>query len=344
LHIANYGYIFEHSAAFFPLFPFTIRVFSQYVLALIFDFNESIFLLSACILNFIFFNIANIYLFKLTLKLFKENNVLAFYTCLFFSLNPGNIFFSAAYSESLYSMLTFSALYYLYSSHIILSLFLFVLSGLTRSNGILNTGFLIHFLIRNHFMSIKLISNNFIKLFKQFLRNILSFKLIISTILIFICMISSFLSFQLYIYLTFCVINQTFYSEIPKEFIKYAKQNEYTILADKSISWCNNTIPLSYNHIQSAYWNNGFLKYWKFKQIPNFILASPLVFVCFKALKHYFESMDHKNGFNLFGLINAKKTNQFKTFQHNSYMYPFAVHLIFLLVSALFFMHVQVFL
>lgn len=32
-----------------------------------------------------------------------------------------------------------------------------------------------------------------------------------------------------------------------------------------------------YQHIQRKHWNVGFLRYWELKQIPNFLLASPIV-------------------------------------------------------------------
>lgn len=44
-------------------------------------------------------------------------------------------------------------------------------------------------------------------------------------------------------------------------------------------SWCAHSLPCIYTYSQSRYWNVGFLRYWSFSQIPNFIVAAPLFFL-----------------------------------------------------------------
>ena len=39
--------------------------------------------------------------------------------------------------------------------------------------------------------------------------------------------------------------------------------------------WCAWRVPSVYAHVQSAYWNVGALRYYQWKQIPNFFLAAP---------------------------------------------------------------------
>ncbi|KAG1810798.1 glycosyltransferase family 76 protein [Suillus variegatus] len=42
--------------------------------------------------------------------------------------------------------------------------------------------------------------------------------------------------------------------------------------------WCtNNMLPSIYSHVQSKYWNVGFLRYWTVSNIPNFSLDSPFL-------------------------------------------------------------------
>jgi GPI mannosyltransferase 2 len=42
-------------------------------------------------------------------------------------------------------------------------------------------------------------------------------------------------------------------------------------------SWCNHLIPSIYTHVQRTYWHIGFLSYWTSAQLPNIVLALPLL-------------------------------------------------------------------
>jgi phosphatidylinositol glycan class V len=51
--------------------------------------------------------------------------------------------------------------------------------------------------------------------------------------------------------------------------------------------WCQNTPPSIYTHVQSFYWNVGFLRYWTPQQIPNFLIsAPPLVLLFYFSIYH----------------------------------------------------------
>ena len=43
--------------------------------------------------------------------------------------------------------------------------------------------------------------------------------------------------------------------------------------------WCANVPPSIYTHVQSTYWNVGFLRYWTAAQIPNFLISTPPIIV-----------------------------------------------------------------
>ncbi|KAK4685357.1 pre-rRNA-processing protein TSR4, partial [Tremellales sp. Uapishka_1] len=66
--------------------------------------------------------------------------------------------------------------------------------------------------------------------------------------------IAPFLAFQYYAYRAFCMPAST-------------------------RPWCESSFPMVYSFVQGKYWNVGFLKYWTPAQIPNLLIASPVLFV-----------------------------------------------------------------
>jgi phosphatidylinositol glycan class V len=360
LHVSQYNYVYEHSAAFFPLLPFTIRYFKAYVLDSMFTCDDYLgYLASGALLNFIFFNISAIYLVKLTLTLFNNNKTIAAYTLLFYCVNPASIFFSAVYSECMYMMISIASMYYLYSNRIIASICLTFLSGLARSNGFLNAGFVAYVLLANFFSgspSSKFRSNarlnGFLKQVLSFIvNNLTKFILLVAKLLLtLIVLFIPFASYQYYIYARFCRKNSTpeDLKSIPSELVEFAHENKYRLFfdSDNTAQWCERDWPISYASIQAEYWKVGFFAYWQVRQIPNFLLASPIIFLGCISLRDYFASMPNSQRlYDLFGLVDtdskyAKRvTNSFKT---NKSLFPFALHLAALMISSVFVMHVQV--
>lgn len=42
-------------------------------------------------------------------------------------------------------------------------------------------------------------------------------------------------------------------------------------------AWCTSPVPLAYSYVQSHYWDVGVLRYWEAAQLPNFVLAAPVL-------------------------------------------------------------------
>ncbi|KAI8848723.1 GPI mannosyltransferase 2 [Chytridium lagenaria] len=62
-------------------------------------------------------------------------------------------------------------------------------------------------------------------------------------------------------------------------------------LIEPTRPWCNNMPPLIYSFVQDKYWNVGFMRYWTIQQLPNFILAAPMLLLAFFGAKSYIASL-----------------------------------------------------
>ena len=112
LHIATYGYTEENAMAFFPLFPSLVSMLtgmSHLILFPLVTFS-SLAILVGFLLNLCFFvkSAENIYRLAPYFDRGMEN--LTVIAVLLYCFNPASIFFSAFYSESLFSLLTSSML------------------------------------------------------------------------------------------------------------------------------------------------------------------------------------------------------------------------------------------
>jgi GPI mannosyltransferase 2 len=102
--------------------------------------------------------------------------------------------------------------------------------------------------------------------------------------------------------------------------------------------WCNNFPPSIYAHVQSTYWHVGFLSYWTIAQIPNFLLASPILAL----LISYSGTclMGHMK--NVFTATEPSRTSVSLTVDPPASMLPHAIHALILSFTLLFASHVQI--
>lgn len=310
LHIAEYGYTYENTLAFYPLFPIFVGGVTNLLLRVItfISFRE-LALLVAVVLNFCFFIRSAVTLNNLS-NLVLKSQWKSKVAVILFCFNPASIFFTAPYSESLYSWLSFSSMELVLKGSLTCSIPL-ALSVLTRSNGLLNLGYLIFFNI------------------KRFCFKPLSFINWISFAISVFIVFFQFGIFQTYIYNLFC-IKKDF--RFAGHIIKYAIKENLVLAGNKtdlSSPWCLNTVPMAYSYIQSQYWDVGFLKYFELKQIPNFLLAFPMIsFMLIKSFQ--FVKSNFKNCINM-GLVKSDFS-----------IYPFFLHGLLLTIFCTFFIHVQV--
>jgi len=298
-HIYRYGYTYENTLAFFPLYSNVLWLLT----AMFPGHSNTLFLIAGVFFNNIIFVFTALVLFDLTLHIYK-NSKKAYNSTVLFCFNPASVFFSAPYSESLFAFTTLYGMYYnAYDESIWKSSFFFGLSVLNRSNGLLNAGFLLYTIIE---LAVK--------------KRKISFKCLIGVCFVFAC----FSLFQIYGYYKFCTLQE---HTLDPKVIEYAITNNLIIPNNISVPmWCGERLPYSY--VQEKYWNNmGFLSYFQLKQIPNFLLASPCVFLLLKFGFEYFR----RNNIIYLGLRNRDQRD-----------FVYVVHSTFLTLFCLFCIHVQV--
>jgi phosphatidylinositol glycan class V len=77
---------------------------------------------------------------------------------------------------------------------------------------------------------------------------------------------------------------------------QYSAWIQYCTSPDPA-EWCSNLMPLIYSHVQNKYWylplsillcrDVGFLRYWTASQLPNFLVASPHLFLTIFAFRQH---------------------------------------------------------
>lgn len=310
LHIAEYGYTYENTLAFYPLFPMAVGVMTSLLSRLItFVSFRELALLVAVLLNFLFFIRSVISLNNLS-NIVLRNQWKSKVAVILFCFNPASIFFTAPYSESLYSWLSFTSMDMVLRNSYACSIRL-GLTVLCRSNGLINLGYLFYLYFKNVFKRTSILRTSII--------------VAISVFVVFF----QFGIFQTYIYNLFCMKKNFIFAD---HIIKYAIKENLVLAGNKtefSSPWCLNRIPMAYSYIQSHYWDVGFLKYYEFKQIPNFLLAFPMIsFMLIKSIKFV------KN--------NIKKILTLAILIDDFCIFPFVLHGLFLTIFCLFFVHIQV--
>ncbi|KAH0631185.1 hypothetical protein JD844_005382 [Phrynosoma platyrhinos] len=272
LFIAEHGYVYEHNCAFFPLFPLSLRVAAETALWPFRDFLclRSRLLLSAALLNSLFSALASWALYELSCLVLQCRRR-AFLSAILFCLTPANIFMAAAYSESMFALLVFGAMWQLEKGQHWASILLFSLATGVRSNGLINAGFLLYSQTKHFAFQLQANARTGVKQL-QVAGHFLSLIASLAVMPVFVFL--PFALFQFYAYCRFCKPDEY---AVPGPLLQLAIDKGYRVatLNNGEQPWCSWDIPVLYAYIQEAYWNVGFLRYFEPKQIPNFLLALP---------------------------------------------------------------------
>ena len=274
IFVAQNGYReFEQSMAFFPLYPLLMHALSNtlfYPLTFLISYR-SLALISGVAINFIAFPIATSALYLLTHEI-TRNRRLSFLAAALFCINPASVFMTAVYKECLFALFAFLGLFLLEKHLDWLAALSFSLAAATRSNGILLCGFLaFKWLLYIHDVHSK--RSGFTC--SQFLGYTLKRSFI--TALQCLIVLLPFAVYQYYAYALYCT-----------------RRVDLIDRTDNMNDWCTwDSIlpPLHYSHVQSYYWNVGFLRYFELKQIPNFLLATPMILLSVYCLVRFLAAL-----------------------------------------------------
>nr|XP_009941845.1 PREDICTED: GPI mannosyltransferase 2 [Opisthocomus hoazin] len=162
------------------------------------------------------------------------------------------VFRAAAYSESMFACLAFSAMWHLEKGQSWLSGLLFSLASGVRANGLINAGFCLYSGAKRFALRLQVGPGSVRKLpplWKQLL------SLASAAVLMCAGIFLPFALFQYYAYVRFCGPGAG---------------------REPAVSAPLRQLAVVYSYIQDAYWNVGFLRYFELRQIPNFLLALPI--------------------------------------------------------------------
>lgn len=318
----EYNTIFQKSEqahAFLPLFPLTIRYAANYLIKAIprkllpFTYEATV-ALTAIIVNMLAFGFAALSLYDLTTFMLMRNDLVtskgretnslakddeAFHCCKvaktaaqLFCINPAGVFFTTAYSESMFAMLTFaghavaargqyysaSALRYMNSGrkssrlasvYWIPSTFLWTLASYVRSNGTFSS---IWWIIIGIGRCCSYIYNS--SSTKRGSLGVVAMVMKCSSILL--CHVT----------LATAVAAPVFYHD-RRGYRFHCISSNYRDSLSVKPDWCNQGVASAkfslYTYVQRKHWNVGLLRYFEIKQVPNFILAMPVLILSFCA-------------------------------------------------------------
>jgi len=250
-------------------------------------------------------------------------------TVIAFIFNPANIFMTSSYSESLFVAVQFTLSLALETGNFIVGSLLVGLSTVVRSNGLLNIFYIIYAYLKHCFRSKNLFAE--LKLEKHLLEIIYPFTFIklikitykkLVVLLSLVCVsLAPYMFVQYQIYKTFC--------------------GKPHVVDSNDRHWCKQKVPLAYSYIQSSYWNVGFLRYFEWKQMPNFVLAAPICFLIFISVRCVMNNPTFRASvFNWLGMKKLKH-NSCTVFPPDR-MFVYMCHTVLLTIFGLLNIHVQV--
>ncbi|KAJ1815789.1 ER membrane glycoprotein subunit of the GPI transamidase complex-like protein, partial [Coemansia sp. RSA 2598] len=264
--IADAGYVYEQEHAFFPLLPLLMRALAGTLLSPLASAvgRQLALVVAGVVVSNASFVLAAATLYRLGCRQLS-NERLAYVSALMFVIAPSNMFMSAVYTESLFAWLVFSALLLVtYERYLPAALCLGV-SGLCRSNGPIYAGFFIwNLLVRREAWAAFASDRNAPRWAK--IGRLLS-RALYSLVLVAVSS-AGFVAFEMF---------------GRRELCRHCTDASAT----EGRRYCTDSMSTVYGFVQSRYWDVGFLRYYSLQQLPNFLLAAPMILLSVAGIWSY---------------------------------------------------------
>ncbi|KAJ2783749.1 ER membrane glycoprotein subunit of the GPI transamidase complex-like protein [Coemansia interrupta] len=254
VHIADAGYVYEQEHAFFPLLPLLMRMLSSSVLL---PFVGAVgrplaLIVAGVIVSNVSFVLAAATLYILGVETMR-NDKLAYIAALMYVIAPSNIFMSAVCTESLFALLVFLAMLFIGRCRYLLAAGCIAISGLCRSNGLVYAGFFVWNLVVRADIWRGCTPSSGSRLAAALARRALGALSLVGL------SAAGFVAFEIYGRNRLCNTHADFADVLSKR------------------PYCTSTWSTIYGFVQAEYWNVGFLRYYTLQQLPNFLLAAPMI-------------------------------------------------------------------
>jgi phosphatidylinositol glycan class V len=317
----------EQAHAFFPLFPLILRYLSLFLATVIPESflpptYEALVVISGVLWNAFAFTVSAVAFHHLTSFILcsqcREDTTrnealqrdivrIANLATILYCLNPANIFFVTCYSESTFSLFTWFGHYFFQRSQkyptttadsrgilyrlgwLWCSTISWALASYTRSNGSLISIFIfIHLcgvILNNQWRSMSCFKNYFSFIIK-----------ICGTILVY--------SMSILIVIVPMVLHDQrgIHIHCANGHLHNRQKPHWCTIDGDGSRYSRFSL---YRYVQKAHWNVGFLNYWELKQIPNFVLAFPILFLSFNAVIYWIQK-----SWNEFSAEHARQTTR----------------------------------
>ncbi|XP_076471499.1 GPI alpha-1,6-mannosyltransferase 2-like isoform X2 [Babylonia areolata] len=350
LHIAHHGYTYENCVAFFPLYPMLISVIKEVSLLCPCLSLSSLLLVSGVVVNVALFVVTAVVLLQLGLRVTQDFH-LSYLAAVLFCINPASIFMTAPYTETLFACLSFGGMLLIRQQKLFAGTILIGTSALTRSNGVVSMGFILHFLAVEYVQYImstyRAHRNSMLTFFGLLIEKTVTVG--VRAVVFLLVGFIPFVFFQSYIYRHFC-FPDNWDVRLDPALVSHGREEGYKLVGEGPVSpWCLDPIPLSYSYIQSHHWDVGFMKYYQVKQIPNFILAGPIIALSLCACYSFY--LHRPDACRTLGVMEVDKykvetvgssMDERKSGWHSSFLVVYVLHLLFLTCFGCCFMHIQV--